>query len=314
MLNLMCLFSYARCCCRNGTACQACNASACDASRGLYRTRCRQGAWFDSACAECDSQQLLFEQDERLSSSASAPLRRRRWPPPTYNSSVHLGRSVFQSAEGCLVTCVNNFVWTGLSTNRNHSSRLQPGMSCEPCPPGLYSVWNYSRGAQGRLGACYRCPPNTNTIAESDGMCESLPGFGQPIGTPTNITVATLASGMEVTYVTVPSLRMPHIRPSNQVYFLCCGKDVPCRLFTRAELDVNQASLGPGSAYDRCTRQQRQTPGNATNRRRGLLQADLVIEQCRTSQYNGARGDNNCYNCPQGHSLYTHTCMRVARR
>ena len=159
---------------------------------------------------------------------------------------------------------------------------------------------------QGRYGACYTCPPNTDTVAERDVMCESLPGYGLPIGTPSLVTVATpSALAVEgVPRVGVLSLRMPHIVPSTQDYFLCCGQDMQCRLFKKSELDLNQGTVGPGSYFEKCSSSSSLNTSSIVARRL-LQQGDGgEIQRCFTSQYNPLRGDNTCYDCPPGGFLF----------
>ena len=265
----------------------------------------------------------------------------RRWAPSTNFSSG----AMMKSAEGCIVACINNFAWINMQTSKpaittgSFMTSLQDHFACLPCESPfikqgligsssetsssssqlhLYSIWNYTQAPmlsvvkgstlqlmQGMYGACYTCPPNTDTIAESDVMCESQPGHGKPKGIATTVTVVT-ASALEVTglpQINVPSIRsMPFIRPSNQDYFLCCGKDIPCRIFTKANLDLNQGSLGKGSYYDKCTNIANNATSSSSNSRT-LLQTstnDQKIEACYGSQYNVDRGDNTCYDCPPG--------------
>ena len=124
----------------------------------------------------------------------------RRWVTGT-------GDSVMRSAEGCLVACANNFVWIDAATGLFPRGRaLEARYACVRCSGlagrPLYSVWNFSgglspfgpgevasalrdmqvggvagawtavadAGVQGRQGACYACPPNTNTVAGRDVM------------------------------------------------------------------------------------------------------------------------------------------------
>lgn len=243
----------------------------------------------------------------------------RRWAPLTYNRS-HLGQSVFRSAEGCFVTCANNYAWVDLATLKPPSSSagavLRSSFACLPCSSAFmggggqkkYSVWNYSRGG-GVYGGCYTCPPRTDTIAEQDVMCQSPAGYGHPIGTPVNVTVIVGASDVGVSgsvpNVTVPSLRWPYIHHSSEVFFQCCNEDLECKLFTKLELDLNQASVGPGSAYAACKAQEQAI---GWRRRRQLLQQQQQlstgeeegVQACWISQYNTKRGDNTCYDCPEG--------------
>ena len=222
----------------------------------------------------------------------------RRWVPrAAYNASLHLGQSVFRSAEGCLVTCVNNYAWVDLRTGKPPTADgavlLQKHFACLPCEVNkYYAVWNYSRPG-GRYGACYPCPANTNTIAGRDVMCESIAGYGVPHGTARNVTVVMVTSDTKVE-LTVPSVRMPFVRASTTAYFKCCANDTDCRIFNKYEIDTNQNSLNKDSAWDRCTRLSSEVP------RRRLLQSGGAIEACKVAQYNGARGDDTCYACPEG--------------
>lgn len=378
---------------RNGFKCQECNQSECNTTIGLYRTQCKTGSWFDSTCGICPKS-LLFNDPLAIEEfpSISDSLKKvfdqsqltwsRRWAPLSFNSS-HLGQSVFKTLEGCFVTCINNYAWIDLTTGKpplssttsNTNFQLQKQFACLPCnlintqskPQAKFSVWNFSRGNGGRFGGCYTCPEYTDTIIESDIMCESNAGYGKPIGNPVNVTIVIPPSDTTMTsnfffftsiprlivrgkkrnllqsiststttttsidnfnqqekmFVTVPSLRLPFIRPSTQSFFLCCGTDIPCRLFTKADLDRDQNSLGIGSAYDKCISSSsnsilldlmqnnsflmtynNKSIDNITTSRRHLSQSIIpnsdIIQACYTSQYNTERGDNICYNCPIG--------------
>jgi len=358
--------------------------SICNSTIGLYRTQCKVGSWFDSTCGICN-RQLLFNDplalvDVEITSSLKEIFNQsqltwsRRWAPLSFNQS-HLGQSVFETTEGCFVTCINNYAWIDLITGKppllSSNYQLKTQLACLPCEflgggggqtDANYSLWNYSRSS-GRYGGCYTCPIHTDTIIQRDIMCESRIGYGNPIGNAVNVTIvfpssditiisnstSYLNSGLKIRrkrnllqlfdattisnedspifstsmdifaqqdklFITVPSLRMPLIQPSTQTYFLCCGSDILCRIFTKAEIDRDQNSLGIGSAYQKCistangnnilTLMQNKTLLNtSTTLTRRLFQSatnDDVVQPCFTSQYNTERGDNTCYNCPQG--------------
>lgn len=221
-----------------------------------------------------------------------------------------------RSDNGCMVVCVNNYVWIDVQTGRQaQGPRLSPSYACLPCASeymqgqatdhsAIYSVWNFRRGS-GRLGGCYSCPPNTNTIAESDVMCESIIGYGTPVGTPVNVSV--MVDSSQKFSVTVPSVRGPAFRPSTQTYYICCGANIPCRIFNSSQLDKTQVPLGEGSAYATCVKQNSvmrntsalSSSSSSSSPQRRLLVSDSV-QACYTGQYNHKRGDNACYSCPAG--------------
>ena len=234
------------------------------------------------------------------------------------------------------MACVNNFVWIDTQTGLLPAgTALSPQHVCIPCSSDfvrwplqvpttpLFSVWSFQGGLapviapghqgtpiqamQGKAGACYACPPNTDTIATSDVMCQSPPGFGKPVGTPTLVSIqmgGVLTVG-QTPIARVLSLRTPIIKPSSQDFFLCCGRDLQCRLFQKAEMDRNQAHFGPDSFYMQCT-------NNATGAIYGggkrLLSADGEVQACYASQYNGERGNDVCNECPQGALLLWGFC------
>ena len=315
--------------------CEPCSNETCTGLR-LYRTVCGQGSMADSMCAGCpqallynpiaqQSQYIQYQQALNVSQLDVS----RRWVPFNYNRSA--SDSVMTSDEGCLVACVNNFVWIDLKTGRFPLKRsLMPSYACLPCAstflraplvtPGtpLYSVYTYSsqtqtpavanpqqqtaiQGMQGKAGGCYTCPPNTDTIQSSDIMCQSPPGYGKPIGVPVVVQIVSNSDLSVAGVVTIQTMKTPIIKASSQEYFQCCGQDTRCKIFTRSELDKNQNIFGPNSFYTTCTNNRTGAIYGATSRR---LMGDGDSQKCYGAQFNTQRGDNTCFNCPEGpHTL-----------
>ena len=225
------------------------------------------------------------------------------------------------SPEGCLVACINNYVWIDTASGLfPQGNQLQGTWACVPCSsafitatPPLYSVWNCSGGQtpahasgalkemQSKAGACFACPANTDTIASSDSMCEAIPGYGQPVGTPVTVSVSL---GSLVAGLPVLSAITPLVVPSTVEYFSCCGNDQPCQIFSKMEMDLDQASFGPNSFYAACSRI------NVSRRR--LLQTE-GLQACFAGQYNQERGNTICFSCPQ-HASTPYPFMAITSR
>ena len=244
--------------------------------------------------------------------------------------------SVMVSAEGCVLACINNYVWIDTSTGffPSKGNLLQPSYACIPCTSEyilqsttsitLYSVWNASQATvggglnlksggttvlsqmQGKPGSCFTCPTNTDTIEDSDIPCQSPPGYGQPVGTPVTVAV-NIGAGVETgTVISVPSVATPVINPSTSDYFLCCNKNMQCKTFTENYVDTNQASFCPNCFYSKCIDENTLTVvfNSSTTTNKKLLSVPSSIQACFTGQYNLDRGDTTCYACPLGLTLF----------
>ena len=311
------------------------------------------GSFFDSHCEECDA--MLLYNDRRASSldpllqqelNVSLERATRRWVLPHGSND-----SMLVSSEGCLVACVNNYVWIDTRTGRfprSTKSMLMPYHACIRCSSAfitqasqpqqqpLYSVWNY-QGArlalkgmdsalwdvQGFAGGCFACPPNTDTVEGTDIMyasshrfvvicrdlrcdtyrCQSMVGFGVPVGTPTYVTIVRgdLSSSSILPTHRVPSMRTPLlIHPSNQEYFSCCGEDNLCKIFLKSTMDLDQAHFTAGSFYVSCTNNVTGALYTGSSSRRLLQSSSTGVQACFSGQYNDERGNDVCYSCPQG--------------
>lgn len=331
----------------NDTACILCNTSRCNEA-GYYRTKCRSNSISDSRCAACDESRLLYNDYEAtvaaLSMISNAALRTQLWSALNtsqkdrsrrwLNPSVAKLSSVFVSDEGCVVACINNYVWidfrTGLPPVPDTNHTLQAHYACIPCQceylgnQPLYSVWNYAgvlvpletvvvalnlMQQQNLTGGCYACPPNTDTIPSIDIICQAIPGFGiktqegVEVGITTVIaTRDTFGTGI-LTMNTIPytSLRMPRLRVSNNNFFTCCGLvDQKCQIFEKSVLDGDQNN--PTIFNLRCKNMA--TGANYTREAgsRRLLETNSALEKCMVGQYNHIRGATTCFNCPSGAS------------
>jgi len=105
-----------------------------------------------------------FEQELNISQEKAS----RRWIARSWLTSSGKNDSVMLSAEGCLIACLNNYVWIDTSTGLFPSQKrtvvsgvyvgvLQARYACIRCSssylavaasvaPNLYSVWNFSGG------------------------------------------------------------------------------------------------------------------------------------------------------------------------
>ncbi len=76
-----------------------------------------------------------------------------------------------------------------------------------------------------------------------------------------------------------------------------------CKLFEKSVMDLDQGHFAPNSFYSKCTNNA--TGAVYTGKRQLLLDAQPGIQACYASQYNEERGNDVCYECPQGLALVT---------
>jgi hypothetical protein len=256
----------------------------------------------------------------------------------------------------CWVACVNNHMWidelTGLPPV---SPNLTNTLHCLPCDSDyivnmlfdttggrpLYSVWNSSNVTappptrkffpMPPYGACSFCPQAHDTIATSDVMCESIPGFSThdqgDAGTAVvvsllNSTQSSVQTGdVTVGYINYQDRRLLQLAPAAPTslvvrsihvrrqpalsiahsWFACCSSNATgsethaerCRAINLQTLEAKLTAVGSGFGTDYCA-------SNTVSGRR-LLQANSIIA-CYAGNYKPARGNTPCYTCPYGAS------------
>jgi hypothetical protein len=348
---------------RNGTYCHPCNQTLCGNAQS-YRTQCTGHTTQDTECLPCDNALLRNPTTLLTVSSYTSPTLQfdilqqrnrttRRWvdgPPGLYSGN-------------CWVACINNYMWIDTKTGYPHTSgNLTDTLHCLPCDSDyittmlydttvvggarrpLYSVWNSTNMTTGPptrqpftspvYGACSFCPPAHDTIATSDVMCESIPGFStQDQGDAGTAVVVSLFNSTQnsvqtgdasVGYIFIPdrrrhllqiatqnttttSLTVRTIRVRRQPalsiqnsWFACCSSNASethaerCRAINLQALESKLTAVGSAFGPDYCA-------GGATVSGRRLLQANGIIA-CYAGNYKPDRGNSPCYTCPYGAS------------
>jgi len=198
-------------------SCVPCTQSA-QCNAGFYAPLCDGKSFVDAPCLPCDPQVLKNQQFV-----------------PYPHATANRERVIFSQGTDCPRACLNNYIQKQDSPSECISCRslAVQGLECAqqgiqpPLCAFVYSYWNADPGQAwwdqdhappflpyafpavvDRAGVCWACPIGSATLADSQDLCVTLPGYTTAIATlPTaKIPIPSLPSDI---YFTMQAPRMP---------------------------------------------------------------------------------------------------------